>query len=214
MLGTGPSRTQFQRWRKRSSYFKHANWIWSNTLLVRQLPFEAVDRGGNKSSCLRKDMFLSYALSWPFYFLLVCCMDPLPAARGEPAAAGAAAPEWKWLTPWAPQLPRHLQHLSPAWPPLGAFLLLLCEPSSKARLNRLVEERSETGLKCQKGNAAQILVLVVKAHPWVHLTYDTGKKANTAKLKMDICIQRSFIFTHITWYGAENAFNIYGPFWH
>ena len=39
--------------KKRSSYFKHAN-----TLPVRQLPFEAVDQGGNKSSCLRKDRFL------------------------------------------------------------------------------------------------------------------------------------------------------------
>ena len=33
-----------------------------------------------------------------------------------------------------------------------------------------------------------------------------------AKLKWDICIQRSFMFTHVAWYGAENAFNIYGPF--
>lgn len=34
---------------RKRSYHKHANQIRSNTLPVRQLPFEAVDQGGNKA---------------------------------------------------------------------------------------------------------------------------------------------------------------------
>lgn len=42
LLGMGPSRTLLQR-----SSLKLANWIWSNSLPVRQLPFEAEDQGEN-----------------------------------------------------------------------------------------------------------------------------------------------------------------------